>query len=223
MHVLAPDLPGHGARHAERFSLDGAVQTIVDAVRTAPPGPLYLAGDSLGGYTAQAAAAHLPADRLKGLVLGGSSHAFIGAPTIPYRARAWLFRVMFALGDERKMVARKIPAVLKEFGMNETDAAATLAAGVHMSAFPQAVNALCGVDFRTKLAAIAQPVLFINGDLDTNHIRGESAYTAAARDARIERFAGCEHGVSMRRSGDYARLVAQFVQQTGGGSSPAAH
>lgn len=216
LHVLTPDLPGHGPRRGERFTLEGAVETVVDAVQAAPPGPVYLAGDSLGGYTAQASAAHLPADRLRGLVLGGSSHEFIGAPTIPYRAKAMMFRVLFALTDERKMVEKKIPGVLREFGLNDADADATMAAGMCMSVFPQAVKALCGVDFRAGLAAITQPVLFINGDDDTNHVRGEAAYVAAAKDARVERFAGCEHGVSLRRSGEYARLVRQFVQRVGG-------
>ncbi len=213
--VISPDLPGHGKRMNETFTLEGAVKTVVDAANSFS-GPFYLAGDSLGGYTSQASAAHLPADRLKGLVLGGSSHEFIGMPTIPYRAKALMFRVMFALSDEQTMIAKKLPGVLREFGVEERDVGPTMAAGIRMSVFPEAVAALCGVDFRSKVAAITQPVMFINGDDDTNHVRGEAAYVAAARDATVHRFADCAHGVSLRRSGGYADLVKQFVQRVGG-------
>lgn len=213
LRVLTPDLPGHGKRRGEPYSLPAAVKTIADLAATLDGGPVILAGDSLGGYTAQASAAYLPREQLKGLVLGGSSHEFIGWPTIPYRAKAWLFRAMFAVKDERKVVQQKVPGLLREFGLEEGDIAATMAAGFSLAVFPQAVAALCGVDFRATLAAIPQPVMFINGDLDKIHVRGEADYVAAAQDATVHRFAGCEHGVSLRRSGDYAELVRQFTQR----------
>jgi pimeloyl-ACP methyl ester carboxylesterase len=217
LNVLTPDLPGHGRRRNEPYTLEAAIETIVAAAKSAPEGPIVLAGDSLGSYTAQASAAHLPADRLKGLVLGGSSHEFIGWPTLPYRFKAAMFGLLFALTDEAKMVNKKIPVLLRgEFGMSDEDTNATMAAGISMSAFRQAVAALCGVDFRAKLAAITQPVMFINGDDDRNHVRGEAAYVSAARDKTVHRFANCDHGVSLRYSGDYADLVKQFTQRVAG-------
>ncbi len=213
LHVVTPDLPGHGHRRSEPFTLDAAVKTVVDAVNAAPPGPIVLAGDSLGSYTSQASAAHLPVDRVKGLVLGGSSHEFIGWPTLPYRAKAAMFRLVLALNDERKFVDKKIPPMLRQFGMTQEDADATMAAGISLSVFPQAVAALCGVNFVAKLAAISQPIMFINGDKDSNHVRGEAAYVRHARNATVHRFANCEHGVSLHCSGDYAALVKQFTQR----------
>ncbi len=213
LRVVTPDLPGHGHRRSEPFTLEAAVKTVVDAANAAPPGPIVLAGDSLGSYTAQASAAHLPADRLKGLVLGGASHEFIGWPTLHYRAKAIMFRLVLALNDERAFVDKKIPPMLRGFGMRQDDADATMAAGVSLAAFPQAVAALCGVDFLAKLAAISQPVMFINGDQDGNHVRGEAAYVAKARNATVHRFANCEHGVSLHCSADYAALVKQFTQR----------
>lgn len=212
-NVLAPDLPAHGARAGERFTLAGAVRTVVEVAGSVAPAPLILAGDSLGAYTAQAAAAHLRQGQLKGLVLGGASHEFIGAPAWPYLWKALMLRMLFAVKDERAMVADKIPAVLAGFGLAPDDVQATMAAGVRMSAFPQAVKALHGVDFRRMLSAITQPTLFINGDSDTGHVRGEAAYVAAARHAAVHRFADCEHGVSLRRHAEYAALVRQFAQR----------
>ncbi|MBD8530517.1 MULTISPECIES: alpha/beta fold hydrolase [unclassified Massilia] len=213
LQVLAPDLPGHGARRSEPYTLQGGVDTVLAAARSLGDAPFILAGDSLGSYTSQAAAASLPQDRLKGLVLGGASHEFIGAPTLPYIANAMLFRVLIALYGEDKLLARKMPATLREFGMSDEDADNTLAAGMSLKVFPQAVAALRGVDFRSKLAQIAQPTMFINGDADKNHVRGEAHYVAAARQATVHRFAGAEHGVSLRRSREYAALVNAFAQR----------
>jgi pimeloyl-ACP methyl ester carboxylesterase len=212
--VLAPDLPGHGHRRGERFTLAGAVETVAAAVREAAPAPVILAGDSLGAYTAQAAAAALPQERLKGLVLGGASNEFRGPALWPHVAKAWLFRAMFAVTDERRLVAKKIPGLLRgEFGMNEADAQATLDAGVSLAVFPQALKALHGVDFRGRLARITQPTVFINGDRDLFHVRTEAAYVAAARAAEVHRFADCDHGVSLRRSEEFAGLVDALARR----------
>lgn len=213
LRVLAPDLPGHGMRQAEPYTLQGGVDTVLAAARELGDAPFILAGDSLGSYTAQAAAASLPQDRLKGLVLGGASHEFIGAPVLPYAAKALMFRVLLPLLGERKLIERKIPDTLRECGMSEADIEATMTAGISLKVFPQAVNALRGVDFRTRLAQITQPTMFINGDLDTNHVRGEARYVAAARDASVHRFAGCDHGVSLRRSPEYAGLLNGFARR----------
>lgn len=212
--VLTPDLPGHGARRDERFTLQGAVDTVVAAARSVAPAPVILAGDSLGGYTSQASAASLPQDQLKGLVLGGSSHEFIGFTVLPYVLKSWLFRATFALKDERKVVAARVPDLLrKEFKLEERDVQATMNAGVHLGVFPQAVAGLRGVDFKARLAAITQPTVFINGDDDTFHVRGEAAYVAAARDATVRRFADCDHGVSLRRPAEYAALVRELAER----------
>jgi pimeloyl-ACP methyl ester carboxylesterase len=213
LRVLAPDLPGHGARQRERYTLQVGIDTIVAAALALGDAPFILAGDSLGSFTSQAAAASLPQQRLKGLVLGGATHEFSGMAVLPYLAQATVFRVLLALFDEGKLVARKIPDALRECGMNDQDIAATLAAGVSLKVFPQAVHALRGVPFRDKLARITQPTLFINGDLDTNHVRGEAHYVAAAQHASVERFAGCAHGVSLRRPDDYARLLNAFARK----------
>jgi pimeloyl-ACP methyl ester carboxylesterase len=213
LRVLAPDLPGHGARQGETYTLQGGVDTVLAAARELGDAPFIVAGDSLGSFTAQAAAASLPQDRLKGLVLGGASHELRGMLLLPYVSRALMFRALLAVLDERKLVERRIPDSLRGFGMNEEDVAATMAAGISLKVFPQAVKALRGVDFRNRLARIAQPTMFINGDLDTPHVRGEAHYVAAAQQASGHRVAGCEHGVSLRRSPEYADLLNSFARR----------
>lgn len=81
--VQAVDLPGHGARAEERFTLGGALDTIDAAVAAAPAPPL-LVGLSLGGYASLAFASRNQ-DRLAGVVLSGCSTELAGKPLGLYR------------------------------------------------------------------------------------------------------------------------------------------
>jgi len=211
-NVLTPDLPGHGARLNERFTLQAAIDTVVAAAKSVAPAPVILAGDSLGGYTSQAAASHLPREQLKGLVLGGSSRDFSGPRLWPHLLKAWLFRLMFAVKDERKLVAEKMPGLLvNEFGLAPADVQATMNSGMSLAVFPQAMEALYKIDFRSMVSAIPQPILFVNGEKDTFHVSGEASYAGSAQHATTYRFPDCDHGVSLRRSAEFAELIRQFA------------
>ncbi|MEI2701893.1 MAG: alpha/beta fold hydrolase [Baekduia sp.] len=68
--VVAPDLPGHGARRAERpVTFDACVRAVL---ADAPPGPFVLCGYSLGGRVAQHVALEAP-ERVSRLVLVSAS------------------------------------------------------------------------------------------------------------------------------------------------------
>ena len=82
-HVaVAIDLPGHGERVAETFTLDGAVEAVRDGV-DAVGGRALVVGLSLGGYTAIAHAARHP-EQVVGLVAA----ACCSVPR-PAVVRAW--------------------------------------------------------------------------------------------------------------------------------------
>ncbi len=71
-HVtVAIDLPGHGARTHERFTLEGALDA-VDAAVTSCAAPPLLVGLSLGGYVSLAYAGRHE-DRVAGVVAAGCS------------------------------------------------------------------------------------------------------------------------------------------------------
>ncbi|PJI94761.1 alpha/beta fold hydrolase [Luteimicrobium subarcticum] len=65
--AVAIDLPGHGARRADRFTLDAALDVVDDAAAevtaSSPGAPWVLVGLSLGGYAALAYAARRAGSR----------------------------------------------------------------------------------------------------------------------------------------------------------------
>ena len=208
--VITPDLPGHGARRDETFTLQGAVDTVVATARSVAPAPVIVGGDSLGGYTALASAAALPRSQLLALVLGGASANFEGAALRSLLIRQWLVLGLGALLGE-KGVAKLLAKDLRKMGIAEPDIAAVTAAGLNHRVFPHAVAALRGIDFRARLAAVEQPVLIVNGSKDKIFVAQEASFLAVARQATSHRFDACEHGVSLRRSGEFAALVDAFA------------
>ena len=209
--VLTPDLPGHGARRNEPYTLTGAIDTVVRCAASVPTAPLIVGGDSLGGYSTLAAAASLPPDRLKGLILCGSSSNLTGLALLPYRLQVALFTTLLALKGEDKLIASMRPKLIKDIGMEPADVDAMMGAHMSLKVFSQCVNALKNIDFRSKLAAVEVPVMIVNGTKDSGHMRQEASFCAVAKDATVEHLADCEHGVTIRRSADCARLFNQFA------------
>jgi len=214
LRVLAPDLPGHGTRRDERFTLEGAVATVVEAARSVGDAPVVLAGDSLGGYTALASARALPESRLRGLVLSGCTANLEGLATLShFLPKSALFSALLAVFGERRLVngmQGKVRKMLAEAGVQSEDADQLLAAGLSVKVFPEAVQALRGVDFRGQLAALQLPVALVNGNEDSVMLRQEASFLAVAKQATRHRFE-CGHGVSLLKSAELAALVTRFV------------
>jgi len=213
--ILTPDLPGHGSRRDEVYTLAGAVETVVHAARSVNGAPVVLVGDSLGGYSCTASAAALPSAQLTGLVLGGCTANLIGFKALlPFRARVMMFKTLMALSNEDKLMAKSLLKVRKSLldaGVLAEDIDALFKAGMSLTAYIQAVKALTGVDFRSKLAAIPQPVLLVNGAKDHGMMAQEPSFLAVAQQGSRHVFEHCEHGVSLQRSVAFARLVGEFV------------
>ncbi|WP_298459143.1 alpha/beta fold hydrolase [uncultured Cellulomonas sp.] len=83
---VAVDLPGHGARAHERFTLRGAMDAIGQAVDALPVPPLIV-GLSLGGYSTLAYAARHQ-DKVAGVLVAGCSTEIRGKPVRAYRSVA---------------------------------------------------------------------------------------------------------------------------------------
>lgn len=110
--VLAPDLPGHGSRRRGRYSLNSAVQCVVETAQSVAPASVVVGGDSLGGNTALAAAAALPGRQFKGLILCGSSSNLKGSALLPYRLESAFLLAATALFGEERVVRSQVPKQL---------------------------------------------------------------------------------------------------------------
>lgn len=213
--VLTPDLPGHGARRNEPYTLAGAVSTALECARSVPDAPLVLGGDSLGGYSSIAAASALPSDRLRGLILGGCSLNYVGSPLRALRWRGLIGNCVTALLGENRFTHVLLTKELRRAGLADTDIDSLIGAGIHPGAFKQAVEAIANVDFRSKVAAIEQPILFLNGERDKPAFKHEAEFVACARSAESRHF-DCEHGVSIRCPRGFAAATDEFVARVCG-------
>ncbi|HEX8613408.1 MAG TPA: alpha/beta hydrolase [Telluria sp.] len=211
IELFTPDLPGHGARLGERFTLQGAVDVVLAAVSTAGGRQVVVGGDSLGGYVSTACAAALPPEQLKGLILSGCSANFAGAAAmLPVMLKKLGSQLTTLLLNQRQ-IDHLLLGKLRGFGLGESDIAAIMAGGMNPGIFPHAVDALRGVDFRAKVAAVTEPILFVNGAKDAFCMRQQAAFIAAARAPQHHTMDNTDHGVSLLRSADFAALVNRFA------------
>ena len=204
--VLSIDLPGHGARSTEWYSAAAAREAVASAARSVAPAPVVLAGDSLGGYSAMLAADAIPPSQLRGLVVAGASVNFPTRLPLKKWPERLLVRWMLFLKDPEELA----PAALSRFGVSARDQQAILASGVTLSAVEPAVDALMNKDFLPLLRRTPQPILFVNGDGDTERVEAEPVFLAAAPNASSHLFRDTGHGVSILRPREFAALLNRF-------------
>ena len=177
--VIALDLPGHGARGHEIYSLPAASATVAAAAHAVAPVPVLLVGDSLGGYTAMAAAEALPRGQLRGLVLAGCTSPRESSRLFAYLKNIVMVTSMRLFVDEPRFVGR----ALASLGVADGDARSIVAGGVSLRAVPFAERSLLFTDFQAALARATPTVLIVNGDLDTRAMAGEAGFASAAASA----------------------------------------
>jgi len=189
--ALAVDLPGHGARRGEPFTLESAVDAVARGVDDVG-GRALVVGLSLGGYVAIETRARYP-----GSVVGLVAAACSTPPATRLRD-GWL---VLARGIERLPDGGA--------GLNQAlvdralapQAAADIAAGGFALDVMSAILAETGAcDPLRALAATDSPVWVVNGRWD--HFRSrERAFVAAARrggaPARLVVIPGARHLVSL--------------------------
>lgn len=204
--TTAVDLPGHGTRAAERFTVDGAVTTIADAV-DGLGGRALVVGLSLGAYVAVTHAARHP-EQVAGLVAAGCCT----------RPRRLLVGGWAALASA---IAR-----LPDRGAGLNDAFVRLmlppAAGEDLGAGGFALDVMADVlrevgalDPVGDLARVPAPVWLVNGRYD--HFRGdERAFLAACRDGRLVVVPGATHLVSVVAPVRFTRAVLEAYDEVAG-------
>ena len=211
LEVCVPDLPGHGLRSAEPFTLDRAVGAVAAAVEEDPrAGRVVVAGHSLGGYMAAAYAATYPR-RLDGLVLLGAAATPRGAGAAAYRGVAALTE---RAGPDR--MTRVNNRVLGR--LYATDLVEPVVAGGYWFTPTRAawreVMSRCGPH---QLREVTCPVLIAGGAYDQLMLDARR-YARAAPRGRVVRVPGAGHLVGFDRPDEVTELLLGFVRGVADGT-----
>jgi pimeloyl-ACP methyl ester carboxylesterase len=204
--TIAIDLPGHGTRARDPFTLDLATEVLSATIRDhAAGGRAVVVGLSLGGYIAMNLAAREP-DRVRGLILSGATAEPIGFRALPYLALARVTDRIDGLRRDRLnawFFRRRYPADIAE---------PILAAGFWSIGGASALRAVAGERFIPRLAAYPGPTLIINGEFDYPFRLAAGAFAAAAHDARRVRLAGASHLANLDRPAAFTEAVRRFAR-----------
>lgn len=204
--AIALDLPGHGARADEPFTLDGAADVVAATIREqAADGRAVVVGLSLGGYVAMVLAAREP-ERVRGLVLAGATAEPVGIRSVLYlalatamerfdgptldRLNAWFFRTRYPGSTAERIVA----------------------GGFWSAGGAQALHSLLGQRFKPRLAAYPGPTLILNGEWDLLFRLSAGTFARAARDARRVRLSGATHLSNLDRPAAFTDAVRRFAR-----------
>ncbi len=175
--LVVPDLPAHGARRDERFTWEGALAVLDEAVEGGPPGvPVVLVGHSLGGYLAMAWASRHP-KRLAGLGL-------VGASAVPAGPGAALYRLI--AGVEQRLGVDRLSRTLDrqwDTLLPAEFAAVLKEAGYGFDGIPAAWDGVMSRCRPEMLADVSGPVLLVNGQFDQLRVDAR-VFARAAVSAR---------------------------------------
>ncbi len=190
--VVAVDLPGHGSRMAEDFTLEGALATIDEAVTDAASrGPVLLVGHSMGGLLCIEYVGAEQAHPVAGFIAASCTAIPRGVGLAAYRMLA---RGFDSLPDRgmwltNRMLDRILPAETRDdFG----------AGGYALDAQDIALRSLSVLDLLAALEHIDVPLWFVNGQYDQLRVN-ERLFTRLAPHAELIVVPRTTHHVTVMR------------------------
>jgi pimeloyl-ACP methyl ester carboxylesterase len=207
-HVIAPDLPGHGALAEMPFTFATATETLEDIIWQEANGRALVAGLSLGGYIAMELARRSP-ELVAGLVLSGCSLNFDGFLGSYLQFASWLMsRGWINLRKERSeaRVRRMFPPALADVAEEQ------LHAGVYPEALAPSYMELAHRYFSALFAEYPGPSLILNGERDASTRKGEAKFLAAARNGRVQAIAGAGHACNLDQPKAYNQSLGEFAK-----------
>lgn len=212
--VTAPDLPGHGARMAEEFTLEGALGTIDDAVRAASEsGPVLLVGHSMGGLLSLAYTGADDPPPVAALIAASCTALPRGAALAAYR---FIAGTVDRLPDRGLWIAEQVLAAT----IPEETRGDFSAGGYALDAQDVALRSLSALDLATAVAHIDVPLWFVNGQYDQLRSH-ESLFRKLAPHAELIVVPRTSHLVTAMRPRVF-NAVLQLAIATIDQSAPAA-
>ncbi|GAA1952013.1 alpha/beta hydrolase [Microbacterium deminutum] len=190
--AVAVDLPGHGSRMAEEFTLDGAFATIDDAVQDAATrGPVLLVGHSMGGLLCVGYTGREDPPPVAGLIAASCTAIPRGVGLAAYRLLA---RGLDSLPDRgmwltNRMLDRILPEETRaDFG----------AGGYALDAQDIALRSLSVLDLLAALHRIDVPLWLVNGQFDQLRVN-ERLFMQVAQHAELIVVPRTTHHVTVMR------------------------
>jgi pimeloyl-ACP methyl ester carboxylesterase len=190
--VVAVDLPGHGSRMTEEFTIDGAFATIDDAVTDAATrGPVLLVGHSMGGLLCIEYAGREEPPPIAGFIAASCTAIPRGVALSTYRALA---RGLDSLPDRglwltNRMLDRILPDETRDdFG----------AGGYALDAQDIALKSLAVLDLLSARHRIGVPLWFVNGQFDQLRVN-ERLFMQVAQHAELIVVPRTTHHVTVMR------------------------
>ena len=210
-HVIAPDLPGHGALANSPFTFSSAAQTLADVIRQETNGRALVAGLSLGGYAAMELARRSP-ELVAGLVLSGCSLNFEGilGSYLTFAAnlmqRGW---IKLSRQKSEARVRRMFPPMLTDVAEEQ------IRAGVYPGTLGPSYMEMAHKDFSVALAEYPGPSLILNGESDKATRKGEAKFLSAAGQGRVQTIPNAGHACNLDQPEKYNQAVREFAQAIG--------
>ncbi len=204
VHATAIDLPAHGARRGEEFTLDNCSAAIEEGWNDLPQGPRILVGLSLGGYLGLHWAARTTS-HIDAILAASCCTRPRGAPLAGYRNIA---AAIERLPDQGGWLNEKITRA----ALSPQAAQDALAGGVALGVMAPALRAIAGVSPIADLEAISAPVWLVNGMWD--HFRVEQRrYWRAVNSGRLIVVPRAGHLVSLDQPGVFNDVLTVLIEQ----------
>ncbi|WP_229734621.1 alpha/beta fold hydrolase [Cellulomonas carbonis] len=199
--AVAPDLPGHGRRMGERFTVDGSLEAIGEAV-DAVGGRAVVVGLSLGGYLGIRWAADHP-DGAAGLLASGCC-------TEPDRRLTDAWRLAAVVIGRLPDRGARLNQLLVDLAIPDDGGAALGEGGFALDVMVDLLTAMRALRPLDDLSRVRCPVRFVNGSLDHFRLQ-ERAFLAAAPGAERVLVAGATHLVALTHPVAYNRALLDFL------------
>ncbi|MGW2094841.1 alpha/beta fold hydrolase [Promicromonospora sukumoe] len=233
--AVAVDLPAHGSRRHDRFSMAGAFEAVDDAVASLPAGPVALVGLSLGGYTSLAWAARPDTtDRLVGVLAAGCTADPKGKPVRLYRdisrrvasavylSRRLRGRVVHPAVHRMQLAVEAIPFSPLQSApggadLRQLEIAPRQTADMHRPTWDVVTDALtdlAGMSSIANVRAARVPLWFVNGAHDRMRLE-EQRHLAAARDGALVVLPKAGHPVNTDAPSAFNRVLTRALADFG--------